>query len=491
MGIALTVGIAALAGIIVALTLPRGPSTQVQALVMLCSGLLIGLLSGLSMRSGWAMLIAPLVHVVAFEIARPHLLGPTVGTLRLNELSGVLAFALGRGLYGLVALVPMVIGAYLGAVFANQLFGVTPPTGNLILRWSPALLSSLTVIALAIWIAFPASTPAILGANRQPVPGSIAALTTVRLRGKDQSIMIRGFSSRNPVLLYLNGGPGQSGLPFTRVILNDLSKDFVVVDWDQRGTGKSYAAFEPASTFTLDGAINDTIELAAYLTRRFNQPKIYLVGESWGSILGVLAVQRRPDLFHAFIGSGQMVSPKETDQRIYKDVLSLAARNGDTRLAARMRSFGQPPYADIPYANLFVMGQYGALYKPYTPSQAYQDLGNAAGIGPYGLLAREYNLIEKFNVMRGLMDSFTVLYPQLQGIDFRRDVKRLEVPIFILDGEAELSARRRLMLEWFAELEAPKKQIFALPNAAHAVAFEQFETFGKIMRETVVTNSRP
>ncbi len=346
-------------------------------------------------------------------------------------------------------------------------------------------------LELAVWIALPASTPPILGADGTPLPGSIAELTSVRLGGHDQAIMIRGYSTDKPVLLYLNGGPGMSGLPFTRVVLDDLSRDFVVVDWDQRGAGKSYAALDPTATLTLDQAINDTIELTNYLRQRFDEPKIYVVGESWGSILGILAAQRQPDLFYAFIGSGQMVSLRETDRRFYQDVLDLAARNGDAQLAATMRAYGQPPYADIPYANIFAMGQYEALYQPYTPSQAYQELGNASGIGPYGVLASEYNLIEKFNVLRGLMDTFTVLYPQLQELDFRRDVTRLAVPVYILDGTAELAARRDLTLEWFNALEAPGKQLYPIENAAHSVAFEQFEQFGAIMRETVLPATYP
>ena len=122
-------------------------------------------------------------------------------------------------------------------------------------------------------------------------------------------------------------------------------------------------------------------------------------------------------------------------------------------------------------------------------SQAYMDRGNQSGIGFYGIMASEYNLVEKVNVLRGLIDTFTVLYPQLQAIDFRRDAKRLEVPVYILDGTAELSARRDLMLEWIAALEAPKKQVFTLENAAHSVAFEQFEMFDKIMLETVLVDT--
>jgi proline iminopeptidase len=485
MGLVLAIGVAALAGLLVAFTLPRGPTTQTQALVVLAGGLLVGVLAGFVMRSRWAMLLVPIIHILALEIARPHLLGPTVGALRLNEVYGVLAFLLGRGFYGLIAVIPMILGAYLGMVLAHEMTGGSSSSST-VWRWIPTVLSTLAVVALAVWIALPASTPPILDAAGKLVPGSIAELTTVRLGGQEQTIMVRAYSPDKPVLLYLNGGPGQSGLPYTRVILADLSRDFVIVDWDQRGTGKSYVAFEPSSTLTLERAINDTLELANYLRQRFAEQKIYVMGESWGSILGVLAVQRQPDLFHAFIGSGQMVSPRETDRRIYKDVLELAARTNNAGLTAKIRSYGQPPYADMPYANVFAMGQYDALYKPYRPSQAYMDRGNKSGIGFYGIMASEYNLVEKVNVLRGLMDTFTVMYPQLQEIDFRQDAKRLEVPIYVLDGTAELSARRDLMLEWFATLGASKKRIFALENAAHSVAFEQFEAFDKIMLETVL-----
>ena len=116
-------------------------------------------------------------------------------------------------------------------------------------------------------------------------------------------------------------------------MFEELSRDFVVVSWDQRGTGKSYAAIDPVPALTLDQAVSDTIELTNHLRARFGEDKIYLLGESWGSTLGVLAVQRRPDLYHAWIGSGQMVSQRETDRRLYHDVLALAAQTGDAALA--------------------------------------------------------------------------------------------------------------------------------------------------------------
>jgi pimeloyl-ACP methyl ester carboxylesterase len=270
------------------------------------------------------------------------------------------------------------------------------------------------------------------------------------------------------------------------VLFEDLSRDFIVVGWDQRGTGKSYTALDPTSTLTLDRAVEDTIEVTNYLRERFDEPKIYVLGESWGTILGVLAVQRQPELYYAYIGSGQMVNVAETDRRIYHDMLKVAQETGDAELEAQLIAFGEPPFADVPYGNGFMLTHYDLLYKPFTPPQAYIERGSSSGIDQFGIMGSEYNLIEKANVLRGLLDTFTVMYPQIQGVDFRTDATRLEVPVYVLDGQAELAARRDLALEWFEGLDAPGKRLYSFENAAHAVAFEQFEAFHAILVETIV-----
>jgi pimeloyl-ACP methyl ester carboxylesterase len=327
-------------------------------------------------------------------------------------------------------------------------------------------------------------------APASPIPGSIAELTTVRLGGREQTILVRGRSADLPVLLYLSGGPGQSDLPYVRVLFEDLAQHFLVVGWDQRGTGKSYAALDPTGELTLAQAVADTIELTTYLRDRFGEEKIYLLGESWGTTLGVLAVQQRPDLYHAWIGSGQMVSQRATDRQLYHDVLALAGRTGDRALRDQMLAFGEPPYADIPYPNAIVMGAYPRLETPYTPPRAYIERGTAANLGPYGIFASEYSFVEKANVLRGLIDMFTVMYPQLQEIDFRRDVRRLDVPVYILDGAAELPARRDLALAWYEQLDAPIKRLYTFENSGHSVAFEQFEALEQILTETVLVETQ-
>ncbi len=489
-GTAATVALAALAGLLVALTMPYGPTTAGRAIVILALGLAVGLIAGLLMRSRWALLVAPLAYMAAVELARRGLAGPTIGPIRLDQTFGILAFILGRGFHGLVGLLPMLIAVGRGMRLARQLSGQTAWPSSL-LGWLPMAGVAVVLIALVVLILLPARTPPILDATGKPLAGSIAEVTMVPIGGKSQGVLMRGQSVDKPLLLYLAGGPGQSSLPHPRVIFEDLERDFIVVAWDQRGTGKSYTALHPTSDITPEQAVADTIELTEYLCERFDEDKIYLLGESYGTILGVLAIQQRPDLYHAFIGSGQMVNIAETDRRIYHGLLASADQAGDARLAAAMRAYGEPPYTDIPYANGFVMGQYDRLYQPYMPPQSYIDRGTRSGLDQFGLLGTEYTLVEKVNVLRGLIDMFSVMYPQLQGLDLRRDAARLEVPVYMLDGQAELAARRDLALEWFALLDAPQKRMYSYENAAHAVAFEQYEAFHRILLDTIMPETYP
>lgn len=488
-----TAGGTALVAWLCALVMPRGPVNTGQALLLLGAGLLAGVLAGFVLRSRAVFLLAPAAFIAGFELGRWGTPGLTVGGIHLDTFYGALIFLIGRGFTYLIALWPLLVGSVWGLALTRryaeregQSAGARA-VGGTVARWTGPVLGQLTVAGLVVGLALPASTPPVTGPAGEPLPGSLAALETVRLGGHDQWILLRAANVDKPVLLYLAGGPGQSNLPIARVILDHLAQDFVVVTWDQRGTGKSYGAIDPAATFTFDRAVADTIELTNYLRERFDEDKIYLLGESYGTLLGVRAILQAPDLYHAYLGSGQMASIRETDQRLYQDVLDLAAESGDTDLTRRMLAYGEPPYAD-PLASALVMQQYDRLYQPYTPPQAYLELGAryAGETGPWGILGSEYNLVEKTNVLRGLADTFSLLYPQIQDVDLRRDAARLAVPVYVLDGQAELTARRDPALEWYADLEAPIKRIYSFEDSAHAPAFEHFEDLRRILVETIV-----
>ncbi len=189
-----------------------------------------------------------------------------------------------------------------------------------------------------------ASTPAILGTDGKPLPGSIASLEQVTLNGSQQWITISGKNTHNPVLLFLMGGPGAGGFPDNNFLLtpSSLENHFVVVNWDQPGTGKSFNAV-PAASLTPQRYVSDAYALTQMLRARFHQDKIYVFGSSWGTILGIKLMQQHPDLFYAYIGQGQMVNTTENDIVGYQLAIKYASQHGDTNTVNTLRHNGPPP----------------------------------------------------------------------------------------------------------------------------------------------------
>jgi pimeloyl-ACP methyl ester carboxylesterase len=483
LAVAAALGVAVAAGLLTSFVAPRGPTTTANALFVMAVGLVLGTLGGALIRSRWGLAALYVVYLVGIEAGRLNVVGPSLD-LRLDNPYGIIAFILTRGVHAVLVLPPLAFGLLVGRAVARRIGWSARPSRRRLPVGSA--LVGVIAAALAVLVAWPASTPPVMGRDGQPAPGGIAELTTVRLGGADQTVMIRAANPDKPVLLYLSGGPGQSDLAYARVLLEPLTDDFVVAVWDQRGTGRSYAALDPTSSLTLEQAVADTVQLSAYLRDRFGERKIYLLGESWGTTLGVLAVQQRPDLFHAYIGSGQMVSQRQTDRIIWRDLLAYADRTGNGGLYDQILTLGEPPYRDTPWANSVVMGYYPLLETPYTPPAAYVARGDASGVGPYGVLASEYALIDKVNVIRGLVDMFSLMYPQLQAIDFRTDVTALQVPVYVLDGAHELRARRDLALEWFEGLTAPHKELLTYADAGHSVVFEEADAFHRLMTDSIV-----
>jgi pimeloyl-ACP methyl ester carboxylesterase len=480
-----------LAGAISALVMPRGPVDTGQALLAMALGIAAGLAAGYLAQSRSALASAPLVALAVVELGRLGHAGITVEAPRIDSTWGVLALLAGRGVQGLLTGVPMIVAAAFGAAVARRRAGVVPTPGRRatagrVARRCLTWTSAAGIAALAAAVAVPAWTPPILDAGGHRLAGSVAELVTVPVRDGELTVSLRGRNMDNPVLLYLEGGPGGSSIGSSRVVFSELERDFVVAVVDQRGAGMSYGAIEPRSALTLGTAIEETTTVTDYLRTRFGESKIYLMGESWGTILGVLTVQRHPERFAAYIGSGQMVDPRETDNRLYDDVLAYAARTGDRALADRMRSFGRPPYRDtLGYA--FVMGYYEKI-EPYTDPTAYRALARRPGndVGMMGLKAPEYSLMGRVGVVRGLLDTFALMYPQLQGIDFRRDVTRLEIPVYVLVGDHELEARSALVPQWLDRLSAPRIVLERYHDSAHAPHATEFERFHRFMVDTVL-----
>ena len=460
------------------LLMPRGPMSAGPGVAVMVTGLLLGALAGLLLRRRRAVVLVLAAHVAALELVRLPLAGPTVDGIHLGTQYGIIAFVTGRLFDGLLLVLPALVGVVYGAGLARRWSGGFPGRRWAVgIRRALAAVSAAVVLAGAVYVAQPARTDPI------PARGSISELITAHVGGHDTGLMLRGQNVAAPVLLYLAGGPGGTDLGAMRLFGGPLERDFVVATWDQRGAGTSYGALDPTSTFTFDRAVDDTIELTEQLRARFGRDRIYLVGNSYGTLLGVRAVQQRPELFAAYVGTGQMVSPVETDRLFYDDTIAWATRTGDDALLATLRRNGPPPYSSVfPYEAALT---YEREWNAYTRVLAYA----AAGELPANVLVPEYDLVQKVKAIPSFLDSFAALYPQLQGIDFRTQATRLQVPVHLVEGVNEARGRAVPAREWFDVLQAPSKVWTELPQSGHRPAFEQPERFAEVMR-TVLAETR-
>ncbi|MCA9875939.1 MAG: alpha/beta hydrolase [Anaerolineales bacterium] len=319
----------------------------------------------------------------------------------------------------------------------------------------------LAVIAIVASQLF-AATPPITDTRGNELPGSIAALEKVELNGSQQWISIRGSDSDKPVLLFLAGGPGGSQLVTERRALGALEDHFIVVNWEQPGAGKSFDAVDRA-TLSPERYITDGIALVNYLRARFGEDKIYLLGESWGSALGIWMVQRNPELFHAFIGTGQMVAFLENDLMCYDFVLKLMAEQGNLAKVAQLKKQGPPPY----------YGQGVALKESAFLMETFNYMNSNPAIADDGfntfqdLAGPEYGLYDKVNWARGALETMNVVYPQLWQVDFRTQAAQLEVPVYFLLGRHDVNAPPILAQDYFARLDAPHKELIWFERSGH------------------------
>jgi pimeloyl-ACP methyl ester carboxylesterase len=469
---------------------PRGPDDTTQALSAIALGLGVGALSGAVLRSRWAMLLAPITFITMFELVRLEATGATVDETTLSSEYGVMAFVVGRLFHGLLALLPMAVGVAFGRSWALRRAGTPVSRSSFVgrigsaLRGTALLVSTAALLVLAVALVRPATTDPILGADGERLPGSIAEFATVDIGGDDQTMLIRGQDADDPVVLFLAGGPGGSELGAMSQYAHPLEQDFVVVTWDQLGTGRSTGQFDPQDTLSLDRAVSDTMAVTEYLQDRFDEDRIYLVGNSYGTFLGVRAAERRPDLYAAFVGTGQMVSVVETDRMFYEDALAHAAETGDTALTATLLANGEPPYDDLLDMAPLVASEHE--WNDYTGIDGFPGRREPTD----NLFVTEYSLMDQVRSMANLLDTYVTLYPELYDVDLR-DTTRLEVPVYLVQGAHEARGRAVLAQQWFDQLDAPDKELFTFERSGHRPWIQEPERFAQVMTDTVLARTAP
>ena len=323
-------------------------------------------------------------------------------------------------------------------------------------------------------------------AEERATPDGISSAEAVTLGGVEQWILIQGEDRDKPVLLVLHGGPG---MPFpgvsyrTRSLLgqedSELAKHFVVVYWDQRGSGKSNGPDVPKESITIDRLTSDAVELADLLGRRFGVEKVFLAGISWGTVLGLGAAAKAPEKFEAYVGMAQIANWAESDRLAYRWALERAEETDNQKAIEGLREIGAPPWGD--FARWSTLRQWlmllGGFYRSGGDPSAWRKRisevvpflapGLPALLAPF-FVSPDYGLSDLLRLFVGLKTSQEALLDDIADLDFFDSVPRVEVPVLFFHGAHDQAVQLLIARRYFEALEAPRgKRLDVLEESAH------------------------
>ncbi|MFK5922357.1 MAG: alpha/beta hydrolase [Verrucomicrobiota bacterium] len=315
----------------------------------------------------------------------------------------------------------------------------------------------------------------------------LTELIKIPIGGVDQWLLIRSANPSNPVFLFIHGGPGAAEMPLLRHYNYALEKHFTVVMWDQRGAGKSNENSIPPESINMVQLLDDTHEIVQYLKNRFYKSKIFLAGHSFGTVLGIQAIDDHPEDFYAYVGIGQVVDMKRNIESSYMLCTELANKNGNKK---DIRAF----------SGMQINGRFSggsdlekALYMRDWISKngrIFYDRNNINNLSFVVLTAPEYTLFEKLKYMNGLKKSRVLLWtPDLFEVNFFKDVPTLEVPVYFVSGKYDYITSDTLVREYFNFVQAPYKELIEFENSAHCAIFEEPLKFNQLMINKILNHA--
>ncbi|MEX0733301.1 MAG: alpha/beta fold hydrolase [Steroidobacteraceae bacterium] len=304
------------------------------------------------------------------------------------------------------------------------------------------------------------------GLRRIVSPEGVDRLEAVHIGGIDQWISIRGTDLRNPILLFIHGGPGYVSMPTSWYFQRGWEEFFTVVNWDQRGAGKTYVGNDSQAvwpTLTIERVVADAEELIAWLRQEYGRDRIFVLGHSWGSVVGLTVARRHPEWLHAYIGMGQITDFLESERRGWRFAMDAARAENNAEAIAALEAIA--PYAEETpptRADLLVqrhwVGHYGgAIYRRADS----RDFTRAVSLAP------EYTDEDVRRVWIGNQISVERILPELLAGGDLTGTTQLECPLLLLSGRHDYIVSSSAALEWYQRLRAPSKTLVWFERSAH------------------------
>jgi pimeloyl-ACP methyl ester carboxylesterase len=313
----------------------------------------------------------------------------------------------------------------------------------------------------------------IIASARKIVSGKgVEELLEIPIGGTRQWISVRGRDRANPILLMIHGGPASPEIPTSWYFQNGWEDYFTVVQWDQRGSGKSYNANDPKliqPTLSLDRITEDAGEVVQYLRSRYGKEKVFVLGHSWGSLVGLQLARRHPQWLYAYVGMGQIINGVAGERAGYEQTLRDAQAAGNAQAVSELKSIAPYPEPDgrVPLEKIDKERKWSVIYGGLTWGRSGLDYY-------YHLtqLSPDYSESDIAAIDKGSQLSLGPLLPYLTGFDYS-GVTQWQCPIIIFAGRHDYTTPSSVVAEWFARVHAPAKKFVWFENSAHMMMVEE------------------
>jgi proline iminopeptidase len=313
-------------------------------------------------------------------------------------------------------------------------------------------------------------------------------LFKAKIGGIDQWLHVRGVNRADPVILYLHGGPGFPMMPFESLFQDSMEKQFIVVNWDQRCTGKTYfenPVDDCPKTAHYDRMMADAIDVVDLLKKRYGKKRLIILGHSWGSMLGLGVIKARPNDVAAYVGVGQVVDMTVAEAAGYQTVLAEARKRGNKIAISELEALAPYPDKDMKttIAKLEVQRKW---ISAFGIGISWKQPGDEVNVLlPAGLRSPEYSLHDisfflnnPVDVMPQLLAPLTTFKASKFGADY-------EVPMILMLGRHDWQVPSTVAAAWLETINAPSKKLVWFENSAHAPMFDEPEAFAKALVDTV------
>lgn len=307
-------------------------------------------------------------------------------------------------------------------------------------------------------------------------PDGIDEAKYIAVNGAQEWVTIRGQNRNNPVVLFLHGGPAEANSEFGELYL-PYEKDYVFVQWDQPGAGMTYIkAGDHQPQLTLDSMADDGIGVAEYLRNELHAPKVILIGQDWGGLMGIRMIEKRPDLFEALVGTGEIVGMTATQEVQYQYALSHATENHDEKMLAGLKQVGPPPYRTLERYGQFQ----DCCRNPFWPADDIAGITRLQALlvfTPSLSIAEAHGWYGSLRTDEVKLDAFVMTMPDLRDTD-----TKFSVPVFFIQGENDNVAPTSLVADYVAKIQAPAKKLDVAANAGHFVMWTHASEFLPLLR---------